>query len=121
MLKTILLWLLISCLALNAMGLIIDISWSKKTDPNVPSYFGLKLETLSNFPFWLLASLLLFVFNGIFLLKNAFISAGIRDRTGWVDFPHVRMLGSNLVFIFILIVLYLIIAIIRVHPITRLG
>jgi hypothetical protein len=103
-------------LALNALGLVVDISWSKEKDPNVPSYFKLRLESLSDFPYWLLSSILLLAFNGLFLLKNHAIIAGIRNGEAELKLTNVKMLGSNFVYIVILIILYLVLALSHSHP-----
>jgi hypothetical protein len=103
-------WVIWGAIILNLLGYFMDATWTKYSDK--PGYFSYNIGLLSNFPYWLFATLTFFAANGFASLYFArFIfqmSAREGDYQGGFPLPHIKLLGINLMLIPALLVLFII-------------
>ena len=55
-------WVIWGAIILNLLGYFMDATWTKYSDK--PGYFSYNIGLLSNFPYWLFATLTFFAANG---------------------------------------------------------
>lgn len=104
-------WIIWGCIILNFLGLLMDVTWSQVADK--PGYFSYGMRCLSNFPYWLFATLVFLAVNGI----ASVYFAGVRFRVsaregnfqGGFPLPPIKLLGINLVLIPSLLVLFILV------------
>jgi hypothetical protein len=102
MLVSMLFWAFVSCVVLNAAGYVLDVAWVSQRWYN-GGYFRYELRWLADFPYWLLATLLLLAANGVAIIRlarfrvNLFRRAG--EAGGEIPLPPFILLGINLVLV----------------------
>ena len=99
--------IIISFILLFVTGVIFDsVSVSHQSHA---SFFEFWLQTVE-LPFWFLSALAMLMFNGIFLVKNASISASLSlsPESYAIEWSHhvFRLLGGNMILIVAIMILF---------------
>jgi uncharacterized membrane protein len=103
MIPRLLVWTAASCVSLNLLGLILNLTWL--TQQGKIGYFEHTIEMMGGIPFWLLSTILLICANGIAIIRIHYNhSSKFSDDDD--DTSSMLLLGANLIVVPMLIIMF---------------